>query len=120
MVEDDDDVGELLEMALTSLVGNVRTERAANGLIALRRIEEDAPYDLVLCDIMMPGLDGARLLRDLDARRAFRGQRVLLLSAVPESQVRDLMEITEVVGYLQKPVDPMRLAERVRDLLAAA
>lgn len=114
VVEDNPDVGELIAMAITALVDGVEAVRAENGLAAMRAIENDAPYDLILCDIMMPGLDGARLLRDLRAKEALAGLRVVLLTAVPRDQVPDLFEIPEVVGYLQKPVDPLQLAEEVR------
>jgi CheY-like chemotaxis protein len=118
VVEDNQDVGDLVSIALSSLVEGARTVRAENGLAALRHLQADEPWDLVLCDIMMPGLDGARLLRDLHARDGLKGLRVLVLTAVPAEQIDDILQIPEVVGYLQKPVDPIQLADRVKQLLA--
>ena len=117
VVEDDADVRELLAMCLDQLVPNARAERAENGLVAQRRINDEGPWDLVLCDIMMPGLDGARLLRDLHTRGALQGQKVLVLTAVPMEQISDLLQIPGIVGYLQKPVDPLALAKVVQGLL---
>lgn len=119
VIEDDADVRDLLTLCVDSLVEGAVADRAENGLVALRRLQDDGPWDLVLCDIMMPGLDGARLLRDLHTRGALAGHRVLVLTAVPRDQIGDLLDLPGVVGYLQKPVDPMTLAARVQDLLRA-
>jgi len=118
VVEDNPDVGELVSIALSSLIAGAETIRAENGLAALGHLQSEELFDLVLCDIMMPGLDGARLLRDLHAKDGLKGRRVLLLTAVPAEQIDDLLQIPEVVGYLQKPVDPVALAERVQQLFA--
>lgn len=118
IVEDNQDVGELIAIALSSLIAGTETVRAENGLAALRHLQGEEAWDLVLCDIMMPGLDGARLLRDLHTRGGLAGRRVLLLTAVPAEQIDDILQFAEVVGYLQKPVDPMNLAERVKQALA--
>jgi len=119
VVEDDADVRDLLTLCLDSLVPGAQAERAENGLVALRRLRDEGPWDLVLCDIMMPGLDGARLLRDLHSQGTLAGHKFLVLTAVPEAQVADLLKLPGVVGYVQKPVDPMKLASRVRGLLGA-
>lgn len=119
VIEDDADVRDLLTLCVDSLVEGAAADRAENGLVALRRLQDDGPWDLVLCDIMMPGLDGARLLRDLHTRGTLAGHRVLVLTAVPRDQIGDLLDLPGVVGYLQKPVDPMTLAARVQDLLRA-
>jgi len=120
VVEDDADVRDLLMLCLDSLVPGAQSARAENGLVALRRLREEGPWSLVLCDIMMPGLDGARLMRDLHSQGALADQKFLVLTAVPEGQVSDLLKQPGVVGYVQKPVDPMALASKVRALLGSS
>jgi len=90
-----------------------RVETAPDGLIALQRSRELHP-DLVVLDVMLPGLDGLEVCRELQRERAVP---VLMLTA------RDSEEDTVVglaVGaddYLTKPFSPRELVARVKALL---
>ena len=86
---------------------------AADGEAALRRLREDAP-DLVLLDVMMPGIDGLEVLRQL---RAFSDVYVILVTARAE-------EVDKLVGlgvgaddYVTKPFSPREVAARVKAVL---
>jgi DNA-binding LytR/AlgR family response regulator len=85
---------------------------AANGLEALRAIEEDEP-DIVFLDIRMPGLTGIELARRLDART-----RVVFVTAYDQYAVEAFER--EAVDYLLKPVPDERLARCVERLKRAA
>jgi DNA-binding response OmpR family regulator len=90
-----------------------RVVTAADGLSALERVREDRP-DVVVLDLMLPGLDGLEVCRRL---RAFSDAYVLMLTARAE-------EIDRIVGlsvgaddYLVKPFSPRELVARVQALL---
>lgn len=117
IVEDDADVAELLDVCFGTLVEGATTERAADGLAALERFEAGEHFDLVVCDIMMPGMDGARLVREI-ASRGIDSPPFLVLSAVASGELTEILEQDFVVGYLQKPVDPMELAQWVAAVLS--
>ncbi|MDQ1537334.1 MAG: hypothetical protein QOE58_1727 [Actinomycetota bacterium] len=93
-------------------IGEIRT--ASNAADALRNLE-DAPVDVVFCDIKMPGLDGMALARVL-ARFADRPQ-VVFVTAYDEHAV-DAFEV-RATDYVMKPVRAARLSEAVRRVVTA-
>lgn len=88
-------------------------EEAADGADALGRIRAEAP-DVVVLDVMLPGLDGIEVCRQI---RMFSDAYVLMLTARSE-------EIDRIVGltvgaddYLVKPFSPRELVARIKALL---
>jgi DNA-binding response OmpR family regulator len=109
-----DDDGELALMLAEFLAGeNFMTHHAGNGAQALAALE-DRTFDLVILDIMMPGLDGLEVLRRL--RRA-RDIPVLMLTARGEDDDRILGLELGADDYLSKPFNPRELVARVRAIL---
>jgi CheY-like chemotaxis protein len=110
-VEDDDDLRELVDTVLTS--AGFRVVSAANAEAAIGLLEGEEPFDLLLTDMVMPGLNGMALARI--ARRLRPNVRVLYTSGywphiVIEPDDRDLV---------RKPYIPTQLIARVRRSLAA-
>jgi sigma-B regulation protein RsbU (phosphoserine phosphatase) len=91
---------------------------ALDGEAALRSVEKNAP-DLVLLDIMMPGLDGYEVCRRLRAAEPTRELPVMFLSALED--VQNKARGFEVGGndYLTKPFEVLEVKARVRSLLKA-
>ncbi|WP_019535412.1 response regulator transcription factor [Paenibacillus ginsengihumi] len=111
VVDDDPHIRELVGHFLR-LEGFVALE-AADGLEALRALDE-AKVDLVILDIMMPGMDGWELCRQL---REQTDLPLLMLTAKGEpSQIVKGFELG-TDDYLVKPFDPMVLVARVKALL---
>lgn len=109
VIEDDDRIGRLVTRALTN--DGLGAVRAATGPAGLEMALRDE-YDLVVLDLMLPGLDGREVLRRLlDARP---GQRVLVLSAVPEIGTRVAVLEEGAVDFLGKPFAVAELVARVR------
>jgi len=77
-----------------------------------------APADLIVCDVNMPGMDGEAFLARL--REAGDQTPVIMLTAEGDKQVVGKLIRLGIQGYLLKPFKPALLAERVRELLAAA
>lgn len=76
-----------------------------------------APYDLVLLDTRLPGVDGYQLCRQLRARPECNATKVILLSAKsPPADVRQDYEAGADL-YISKPFSPRQLLEKVRELL---
>lgn len=113
LVEDDLDVAELIEMCLTTLLPGVVVQHVDNGMKAMQLLRDHQPFELIVCDIMMPGMDGARLVLELHQRGLLGAYQVMILSAVERSQIAEVLAVPQVVDYLQKPIDPMELANRV-------
>jgi two-component system OmpR family response regulator len=110
VVDDDTSIRDALAEYLGDHGYAVRT---ASGAVACGRLLAEAPADLLVIDVMMPGEDGLSLCR----RLAPTGTPILMLSAL--DGVTDRVVGLEVGAwdYLAKPFEPRELLARVRALL---
>ncbi|HUR18319.1 MAG TPA: response regulator [Acidimicrobiales bacterium] len=90
---------------------------AGDGVDGLERAREDGP-DIVVCDIMMPRMDGLTVARELKADPATAAIPILLLSAKAQQADVRAGEEAGADDYITKPFDPLTLLERVAALLA--
>jgi two-component system cell cycle sensor histidine kinase/response regulator CckA len=91
---------------------------AADGEEALLLAEEHAgTIDMMISDVIMPGLDGPSLLKK--ARQYLGAAPVMFISGYAESDFSDLLEDEVNVSFLPKPLDIKTLAERVKQELRA-
>jgi two-component system, cell cycle sensor histidine kinase and response regulator CckA len=111
IVEDNDALRRL--MALTLDRFGYRTDTAANGEEALALVRGGKQFDLLVTDIVMPGMSG-RNVADAVARLSPR-TRTIFVSA----HVDDVAANHPLVNFLQKPFLPNALAQKVRDVLDA-
>ncbi len=90
---------------------------ATNGAQALKRIEARLP-DLVLLDLLMPGMDGIETCRRIKADVRFTDLPVIFLSAADDSE--HVVQALEVGGvdYITKPFNKSELLSRVRTHVA--
>jgi DNA-binding response OmpR family regulator len=93
-----------------------RVECVHDGLAALRRIEEEPP-DLVVLDLMLPGVGGLEVCRQL---RALWPIPVVMLTALGEETDKIVGFETGADDYMTKPFSPRELALRVRSVLRRA
>ncbi|CAN5248782.1 cell cycle histidine kinase CckA [soil metagenome] len=92
---------------------------AADGEEALVLAEEWAgQIDMMISDVIMPGLDGPALLKK--ARQYLGDAPVMFISGYAESDFSDLLQDEKGVSFLPKPLDIKTLAERVKQELHAA
>ena len=90
---------------------------AATVLSGLEKARANPP-DVILLDVMMPGLDGWRVAEQLVDDPATRGIPIVFLTA--RAEFRDRAKGLDIGGvdYITKPFNPLELAPLVRDLLA--
>ena len=117
VVEDEPDIRALIVHHLSR--DGFRCQTAAGGTEALARIRTALP-DLVVLDLMLPGMDGLEVCRRLRADPATSRLPVIMLTAKAD-------EVDRVVGlelgaddYLAKPFSPKELVARVRAVLRRA
>ena len=89
---------------------------ASNGIDALRLVSEEAP-DLVLVDVVMPGMSGVELCRELKTRGVTRLTPVVLVTASQDRGHRLAGLEAGADDFLGKPIDVQELRTRVRSLL---
>jgi DNA-binding response OmpR family regulator len=114
VVEDEPHIRELVCLHL-GLEGYV-CDGTGDGLDALRRIEADA-YDLLVLDLMLPGLDGVSLCRAVRHGRLNRDVPILMLTARRDESDKVLGLESGADDYLTKPFGVRELVARVRALL---
>lgn len=114
IIEDEPDILEVLEYNLTREGFDVRT--ALDGHRGLAEIRRDPP-ELVLLDLMLPGVDGLEVCRQLRSDRHTRGTRIVMLTAKGE-------EADLVIGlgmgaddYISKPFSLRELVARIKAVL---
>jgi putative two-component system response regulator len=112
---DDDPRSRRLIIALLEAEGYA-TRQAGDGLEALRSVAESPP-DLVLLDVMMPGLDGYAVVQRLKKVAGTKAVPVILISALSDRDARLRGLEAGAEEFLTKPVDRTELKVRVRNLL---
>ena len=112
MVEDEETVRETVVELLSDLGYRVLKARDAQSALAI--IESGVPIDLLLTDVVMPGMSGAELAERFHALRPEAG--VLYASGYADEAVMRL-GIRDGVPFLQKPFEPDELVRRVRELM---
>jgi signal transduction histidine kinase/CheY-like chemotaxis protein len=117
LAEDDDSVRVVVGEVLRDL--GYRVLEAREGRAALTLAEtHPGPIDLLLSDVVMPGMSGTELHRRLAARRP--GLRALMISGYSDDSVSRHGAAAADVEFIQKPFSPWALATRLRGLLDAA
>jgi sigma-B regulation protein RsbU (phosphoserine phosphatase) len=113
-----DDVKTNVDILVHALRDEYKLSVALDGAAALRSVEKTQP-DLVLLDIVMPGIDGYEVCRQLRAQEATRELPVMFLSSLED--VTNKAQGFEVGGndYLTKPFEVLEVKARVRSLLKA-
>ncbi len=118
VVDDDDRLRETLVAVLES-AGYVAAS-AASGAEALDRLPELRP-DIILLDMLMPGIDGFEFLARLRADPTWSQVAILIASALGSTLVRAIdkqaAETLRIVGVLPKPVDIDVLLDHVRQAI---
>jgi two-component system sensor histidine kinase/response regulator len=109
-----DDTPEDIAILNEELKLNYRVQAATDHEAAMKIVRSERPPDLILLDIMMPGVDGYQLCRELKAEPSTRDIPVIFVT------VKDAVEHEErgfkvgCVDYITKPVNPLLVKARVK------
>ena len=114
VADDDADIRDLVEFKLTQAGYTVRA--VDNGLSAWEAFEAEKPQ-LVILDVMMPGLSGIDVLRKIRESDG-DGVPVLMLSAKSRDSDVDTGFAVGATDYVIKPFSPRELLHRVTGILA--
>ncbi|CAN5788011.1 N/A [soil metagenome] len=114
IVDDERHNRQLLEVMLAQ--EGFQLQLASGGEEALAMVAAEAP-DLILLDVMMPGMDGYQVASRIKADPATQHVRIIMLTALDDSNSRKHGLSTGAEGYLAKPVNRAELTAGVRALL---
>jgi len=122
VVDDDPDILD----AITTILGTepYSIDTARDGVECLDKVREDTP-DLIILDLLMPRKDGFAVVRELRENPKYAKVPILILTSVREDASRRRYELEtglamDVQDYVEKPISPMELIDRVRSLLGSS
>jgi len=116
-VEDDPDIREIAYLALADL-GGYEVLQCADGMDALEKVEDFSP-DVILLDMMMPGMTGVETLVAIRERTSVTAPAIFMTSKNVATEHQDDIK-TLAVGAIQKPFDPVALPDQIRAMAASA
>ena len=113
--EDEPDNQVILQTVVESLVG-VRAQVAGNGLAVLASVERERPH-MILLDLMMPGLDGFQVTRQLKADPATASIPIIAVSAMARADDREAALAAGCDDFVRKPFELDDLENLIRTYL---
>jgi CheY-like chemotaxis protein/CHASE3 domain sensor protein len=110
----DDDMRNLFALSKVLRGWGLLATMAQDGEKALKTLAENPPPDIVLMDIMMPGMDGYETIRAIRAQSAFAQLPIIALTAKAMRGDREKCSEAGASDYLSKPIDIDKLGSMIR------
>lgn len=120
LLVDDEDAIRIIASISLERVGGWTIVSVSSGQAALDAAQEDGPFDAILMDVMMPGLDGPDTLSRMreEGVPALQVPVVFMTAKVGEAERERLLSLG-ASGVIAKPFDPMTLPDELGRILAA-
>ncbi len=112
-VEDEPDIRSITEFALSD-IGGFSLDVCASGPEALERIPGFHP-DLIILDVMMPGMDGIETYNRLRALPDLAGTPVVFMTANAMTHEMDSYRALGAIDVIAKPFDPLSLSAQIQE-----
>jgi DNA-binding response OmpR family regulator len=114
VADDDEGLRQLMRLILRH--EGFEVIEAVNGQDALARAQDSNP-SVILLDIMMPGMDGLAVYRNLKKDQRFDRVPVIFVTAIDDLQHRAASKELGADDYIKKPIGPRELLARVRSVM---
>ena len=114
IIDDENFFVEPLKMYLNR--SGFETVAAADGMSGLKMARQEKP-DLIILDLMLPGISGFEVCRLLKFDSRFQKIPIVIVSAKDTEKDKSLGKKSGAELYLTKPLDPKMLIERINGLL---
>jgi two-component system, OmpR family, response regulator len=116
-IDDETDILEIAKMSLET-VGGFTVKTCSRGMEGIEQADSFKP-DMILLDVMMPGLDGPATLKILQAKPALKNVPIIFMTAkVQPSEIANYLSVG-AAGVIAKPFDPMTLPQEVKSRFEA-
>ncbi len=93
-----------------------RTEEAGNGVEALEKLGV-APVDVILCDINMPEMGGAEVVKKVRELPSCADTKIVMVSTESSQELIDDLMANGANGYITKPFTPEKFQEKLSPLM---
>lgn len=110
----DDDLRNTFALSRALEVEGLEVVIADNGELAIEKLSEESPFDLILMDIMMPIMDGYEAIRKIKSMADYKDIPIIALTAKATEQDKKQCIEAGANDYLNKPVDLERLLQLIR------
>ena len=122
VVDDDPDILDAITTILGAQPYAIHTAR--DGVECVDKVRQDIP-DLIILDLLMPKKDGFAVVRELRENPRYAKIPILILTSVREDASRRRYELEtglamDVQDYVEKPISPTDLLDRVKELLESS
>ena len=116
IIDDEERNRKLLEILMTA--DGYEVTSAVNGQNGMQEATSNMP-DLIILDVMMPGMDGFEVARSLKTNPLTQSIPVVVASSLDDVASRKRMMSIKVDAFLVKPIDRWELSRQVTELLSA-
>lgn len=110
----DDDLKNVFALSKVLQKNGIHVIIADNGEIALKKLRENPPFDLIIMDIMMPVMDGYTAIQKIRESNLAPSIAILALTAKAMSEDRDICLQAGANDYLTKPIEIPKLLSSIR------
>jgi CheY-like chemotaxis protein len=118
LVAEDDEISRDIIVRLVESLGLIAVQ-SANGKTALAILLDNPDIRLLICDVMMPELDGIMLIKILRGKQNFANLPIIIISGVAViNEINHLMELGPTV-FLDKPLDTSKLKRKITEMMPA-
>lgn len=114
LAEDEPDIRAIAKIGL-EVIGNFTVLFCESGQETLLKVEEFNP-DLIVLDVMMPGLDGIQTYKALREKPTFANTPIIFMTAkIQPDEIKQYLTMG-AIGVINKPFDPTKLAETMLNM----
>ncbi|MEO0533468.1 MAG: response regulator [Cyanobacteria bacterium P01_A01_bin.123] len=116
IIDDDADIREATQLCL-EITGHWDVLKASSGPEGIAIAQSETP-DVILLDIMMPGMDGFATLQRLREKNSTQQIPIIILTAKAQSRERQSFGQLNVLSVITKPYDPLTISDQILSVLA--
>lgn len=112
-----DDKNEFRRLTKLVLSNYYDVDSAESGIQAMAMLQNGYSPDLIVCDLLMPEMDGEEFLRQIRSSGVFKHIPVIVLSSIDKSVSKARLIQTGAQDYITKPYNPEELIARIDNQL---
>ncbi len=118
IIDDEEDTRSIASMSL-GLIGGAEVVEACDGYEGVKKAAEEKP-DVIILDLLMPGMDGTETFKALKKNPDTEGIPVIFLTVTGKFEEFDNLRAMGALAVLTKPFDPTLLTSQITDILNAS